>query len=74
MKWSIYGVFFGTKWALTTNKKQALAAAKKHQGYVTRMPYDSSRGPWDAPTFKVCSTLVADFTPDQKVTAFYAGS
>lgn len=35
---------------------------------------ESGRGAWDAPTFRVCSDLIADFTTDQKATAFYAGS
>ena len=60
MKWSLYGVFVGSKFGVTTNKKQALAFARKHGGFVTRMPYPGDTHYWDAPTFRVCSFLIAD--------------
>jgi hypothetical protein len=61
----LYGVFFETdrnpRWAMTRNKRQALKAARKAHGYVTAMNEPSGGGPWDAPTFKVCSDLIADY-------------
>ena len=67
-----YAVFMpGNMWARTNNKRQALAYARKHRGYVTRMAYASGNGAWDAPTFRACSDLLADFSEDQKAKAFY---
>ena len=59
---NLYGIFIddGNKWALATNKRQALRFAKERGGYVTQMRYPESNS-WDAPTFKVCSDMIADF-------------
>lgn len=70
-----YAVFLPSqppRWARTNNKAQALAYARQHGGYVTRMDYASGRGTWDAPTFRGCSELVADFTTSQAPTCFYS--
>ena len=60
-RWSLYGVFVGSKWTMTTNKKKALTFAKHHAGYVRVMPYPKDTYSWDAPTFHACSELLADF-------------
>lgn len=79
MKRYTYAVFFKTKrgkevWARTNNKRQALRFARLHSGYVTALDYHSGKGAWDAPTFKACSTLVADFTEDHVPTQVYHGA
>lgn len=61
--WSLYGVFVGDRWGMTTNKREALRAAKEGKGYVRRMPYPRDTGSWDSPTFQVCSEPFADFRP-----------
>jgi hypothetical protein len=44
------------------SKVRAVRAARKAHGYVTAMPLpDPSSRVWDAPTFRVCSDLIADF-------------
>ena len=57
----VYGVFIGTKWGVTTSKKEARAAvAAAGEGEVRRMPWGQytdtgcSYG-WDAPTFALLS-------------------
>lgn len=57
----LYGVFAGGKWGMTTNKKNAMEQAKKHQGEVRVMPYPQDTHAWDYPTFRVCSDPIADF-------------
>jgi hypothetical protein len=75
MAWSLYGVFLpDNKWALVTNKRKALTLARKRCGYVTSMPYKDSGPSWDAPTFRVCSDLVADYTTDKRATRFYSAA
>ena len=63
-----YAVFLpGAKWARTHNKKEALAFARQHGGYVTRMPYShAGNGAWDAPTWRVSSEVIADFREDRR--------
>ncbi len=57
-----YAIFIPVnKWARTHNKRQALTFAKQHGGYVTRMPLASANGAWDAPTWRVCSEVIADY-------------
>ena len=58
----LYGVFVGRKWAMTRNKRQALAYARKTNGIVRVMPYPYDTHVWDAPTFTVCSDVLADFS------------
>lgn len=57
----LYAVFNGTKWGMTTSKKQALTAAKKVNGVVKSVDYDHSPI-WDMPTFwAVGGDVVADY-------------
>lgn len=61
---NLYGVFIGTKWAMGCNKRQALALAKREKGYVgvIRDAYGyGTPSAWDAPTFRVTMTLIADY-------------
>lgn len=64
----LYGVFWEEqgrgKWGLTTNRRSALAAGRRHQALVTRYkgPKYRWRGSWDAPTLRVLSEPIADFT------------
>lgn len=64
-KWSLYGVFVGGKWGMTTNKRTALQAAKEGRGYVRSLPYAGACSSYDAPTFKVLSDLVADYREEK---------
>lgn len=48
------------QWARSYNKQAALAFAKQHGGIVTSMRYDTET--YDAPTFRVLSDVIADFT------------
>lgn len=63
--WTLYGVFVGDRWGMTTNRKQALAAAKEGKGYVRSMGYAGSCSSYDAPTFRVLSRPLpgGDFRP-----------
>jgi hypothetical protein len=56
-----YGVFLpdGT-WARSTNKRVAIAAAKKRGGYVVAVNHGKNDA-WDAPTFRHVGDVVADF-------------
>lgn len=67
-EWQLYAVFVGSRWGMTTNRKQALAAAKEGKGYVRSMPYSSDSSSFDAPTFRVCSTPLpgGDFRPAEE--------
>ena len=47
-------------WCMVRNLRRAKRIARNCQGYVTRMPLPTTRS-WDAPTFRVCSDLVADY-------------
>ena len=54
----VYAIFYGSKWCITTNKKQAEAKAKATGGEIRTMDWSSykhSGGAWDAPTFYICS-------------------
>lgn len=66
--WTLYAVFVGTRWGMTTRKAEAIAAAKKGKGYVRSMPYRDASSSWDAPTFRVCSTPLpgGDFRPAEE--------
>lgn len=66
--WTLYGVFVGSKWGMTTNRKQAIAAAKEGRGYVRSMPYPSDASSWDVATFRVCSLPLpgGDFRPAEE--------
>ena len=62
---NLYGVFFGTKWAMTRNKRQALKYAKASRGYVGVIRNADGYGSptaWDAPTFRVTMTMIADYS------------
>jgi hypothetical protein len=59
----LYGVFAGSRFALTWRKWEALACAKREQGEVRRVPDTPEVTAWDAPTFRACSDPVADFRP-----------
>jgi hypothetical protein len=59
----LYGIFWQTDrpmWTMERSKTRALRYGKQVHGYVTRMPLPTSTA-WDAPTFKVCSDLIADY-------------
>ena len=63
---SLYGVFAGERFALTTNRVQALTTAAAHGGYVRFMPYHRGNpSAYDAPTFLVSSVPLSggDFRP-----------
>jgi len=64
--WSLYGVFAGSKWGMTTNKREALRAAKEHKGYVRLMAYPRDTHYWDPRTFIVCSDPLADFRAEEE--------
>ncbi len=55
----LYGVFFGSKWGMTTNGRIALQEAKKHEGATVRVMKkpDDNQG-WDAPTFRAFSDQI----------------
>ncbi len=53
----VYGVFYGTRWAITRDLKEATARAAMPDWEVRRMSaggYDDA-GSWDSPTFRVMS-------------------
>jgi hypothetical protein len=58
---NLYGIFVGSKWAMTTNKGKALQLAKAEKGIVTSMPDPKGTAAWDGPTFRACSDVIADF-------------
>lgn len=67
---NLYGIFFGTKWCMTRNKRQALTFARKNRAIVgvIRNAYGwGSPRSWDAPTFRVTMTTIADFTQGRTV-------
>lgn len=66
---NLYGVFYGSKWAMTRNKRTAIKAAKANHGYV--IVHENAYGPgsvntWDAPTFRVCGRVLVDFADGKK--------
>lgn len=64
----LYGVFWEEqgqgKWGMVTNRRVALAAGRRHKALVTRYegPKYRWRGSWDAPTLRVLSKPIADFS------------
>lgn len=56
----LYGVFVGTKWGMTRNRRVAIKAAREARGQVRVMEEPESVY-WDMPTFYACSTLVVSF-------------
>lgn len=62
----LYGVFWDegnretAKWAMTRNRREAERHARSVKGYVTAMPLPDAAS-WDAPTFRTCSELIADY-------------
>lgn len=66
---NLYGVFYGSKFGLTRNKRTAIKAAKANHGYV--IVHHNAYGPgssssWDAPTFYICGEMLADFRGETK--------
>lgn len=61
----LYGIFWHESgramWALNRNRRVALRYAKSKHGIVSMMPEPSGGGAWDAPTFRACSDVIADF-------------
>jgi len=61
----LYGIFIldstVQKWCMSTNRKRALAFGKANRGLVTRMLYPRDTNSWDAPTFRACSDVIADY-------------
>lgn len=61
----VYGVFFGTKWAMTRSKRKAITEAKKHaDGQVFKRDHCEDNESWDAPTFRAMSTQIYPFVAD----------
>ena len=56
----LYGVFWGTKWGLTTSRKVAVERAIKEKGHVYWVPYHRGDS-WDAPTFRAVGTSMGYF-------------
>ncbi len=57
----LYGVFTNKQWGMTTRKVEAIKVAKNWKAVVRVMPYPGGDYAWDAPTFRVCSDLLADY-------------
>lgn len=59
----LYSLYWGTKWAMLTNKRQALIAGRKLSALVCVYagPRDRWRGSWDAPTLRALSEPLADY-------------
>lgn len=53
------GLSLLSRWTRLTNKRAAVAYARRVGGYVVRVGYGSTDA-WDAPTFRVCGDVVAD--------------
>lgn len=70
---NLYGIFFGDRrdtlrWQLVTNKREALAAARKDHGRVGVIRHAEGYGApatWDAPTFLATMETIADFRVPQ---------
>ncbi len=55
----LYGVFTGSKFGITRNKKQAIAHVNKHGGEVRAIRYHRGESTsYDAPTFRVLSDRI----------------
>lgn len=48
-------------WAMERSKRRALYHARTLHAVVTRMDLPYGNGVWDAPTFRVCSDVIADY-------------
>ena len=58
----IYAVFVGSKWAMTRNGRRAVQYAKRNAGYVGFVrDYPGAPRTYDAPTFRVLMTPLADY-------------
>lgn len=63
----LYGIFWNEEergkamWAIERSKSRALRHARRLGAYVTRMPLPYGGGGWDAPTFRACSDVIADY-------------
>lgn len=67
MQHGLYGVFWTAEngkamWSMSGNRRRALRAGRQWKALVTRMNLPSA-GAWDAPTFLVCSDVIADYRP-----------
>lgn len=62
----LYGVFWvesgRAMWGMDRSRRRALKAGRKYQAVVSRMDLPSTTY-WDAPTFRVCSDVIADYRP-----------
>lgn len=69
MRHGLYGVFAQQNgrnvWAMERNKRRALRLGRKLRGFVMAMPLPETAS-WDAPTFRACSDLLADFRSANK--------
>ena len=73
MTHGLYGVFWTDStradytgrpiamWGMDRNKRRALHAGRKLRAIVTRMNLPYGNGAWDAPTFRACSDVIADY-------------
>jgi hypothetical protein len=57
---SVSAFRYRAMWAMARNKRVALREGRKRSAVVTRMDLPQSTS-WDAPTFKACSDVIADF-------------
>ena len=64
-----YGVFIiqdnTHRWGRMTNKAIVLKIAKQYHGIVKRMRLSSSA--WDAPTYRICADIIADYRSPSEV-------
>lgn len=72
MRHGLYGIFWTEEkdgrahvamWAMERNQRRAIRHGRRLQALVTRMHLPEGGGPWDAPTFRACSDVVADYRP-----------
>ncbi len=60
----VYGIFYGDKWAIRFNRKDAIDLAKVNHGKIMSMSlffFNNCGGSFDAPTFYAQSDFVASF-------------
>lgn len=57
----LYGIFVGSTWAMTRNRRIADRKARQVGGYVVRVTDAPEYHSFDAPTFRVLGDLVADY-------------
>ncbi len=63
----LYGVFWGTKWGMTRNKRVAITEAKKRDGATVRAKNDTPEiGSYDMPTFWALSDQIWPTVADTK--------